>query len=107
MIEQQQAREGFSWKSEAIMLISAEVSLYTLRQPKLSPVIGEALCIFRAHGLEVKPGIMSTLITGDDDAVFDSLKKAFGQAAGQGQVVMHVSVSNSCPMEKLAQPSSE
>ena len=87
--------------------ISAEVSLYALRQPKLSPVIEEALRIFRAHGLEVRPGTMSTLITGDDEAVFDSLKEAFRRAAGCGGVVMHVSVSNACPAEEPALPSSE
>ena len=77
--------------------ISAEVSLYALRQAKLSPVIDEALRVFRASGLDVRPGTMSTLITGDDDAVFDCLKEAFRQAASHGDLVMHVSVSNACP----------
>jgi uncharacterized protein YqgV (UPF0045/DUF77 family) len=77
--------------------ISAEVSLYALRQPKLSPVIEDALRIFRAHGLDVRPGPMSTLIVGDDEVVFESLKEVFSQAASRGALVMHVNLSNCCP----------
>ena len=87
--------------------ISAEVSLYALRQPKLSPVIDEALRVFCAHGLDVRPRTMSTVITGEDEAVFDSLKEAFYRAVAYGEVVMHVSVSNACPADKPSLPSSE
>ena len=78
--------------------IAAQVSLYPLRQASLSPAIDQALQIFRERGLDVEPGAMSTLITGDDAAVFDALQEAFRRVAEQGQVVMVVTLSNACPV---------
>jgi uncharacterized protein YqgV (UPF0045/DUF77 family) len=76
--------------------ITAQVSLYPLRQETLSPAIDEALQVFEAHGLHVEPGAMSSLITGDDAALFSALQEAFCRAAGQGQVVMVATFSNAC-----------
>jgi uncharacterized protein YqgV (UPF0045/DUF77 family) len=78
--------------------IAAQVSLYPLRQETLSPAIDEALHIFRAHGLQVEPGAMSSLITGDDAALFAALQEAFVRAAEKGQVVMVATFSNACPL---------
>lgn len=78
--------------------IAAQVSLYPLRQISLAPAIDEALRIFREHGLEVVPGAMSTLITGDDAALFAALQEAFRRTAEQGHVVMVVTISNACPV---------
>jgi uncharacterized protein YqgV (UPF0045/DUF77 family) len=66
----------------------------------VSPVIEQALHVFQTHGLAVRPGDMSTLVTGDDEAVFASLKELFAQAAQQGDVVMVVTLSNACPMSE-------
>ena len=77
--------------------ISVQVSLYPLRQPHVGPTISKALEVFRACGLDVRPGTMSTVITGEADAVFDSLKASFQSAAALGDVVMVVSISNCCP----------
>lgn len=77
--------------------IAAQVSLYPLRQASLAPAIVEALDIFRKHGLEVEPGAMSTIITGDDEAVFAALQEVFRYVAEQGQVVMIATFSNTCP----------
>jgi tRNA-Thr(GGU) m(6)t(6)A37 methyltransferase TsaA len=78
--------------------ISAQVSLYPLGQVSLSPVIGEALQVFREYGLDVKPGAMSSLIVGEDETVFDALREAFRRAAGRGPVVMVTTFSNACPV---------
>jgi uncharacterized protein YqgV (UPF0045/DUF77 family) len=77
--------------------ISAQVSLYPLGQEDLSPVIDEALRIFRERGLDVNPGSMSTLVSGGDEAVFAALQAAFRGAARGGRVVMVVTFSNACP----------
>jgi tRNA-Thr(GGU) m(6)t(6)A37 methyltransferase TsaA len=77
---------------------AAQVSLYPLGQESLAPAIDEALRIFRKHGLEVEPGAMSSLITGDDDAIFAALQEAFAHVAGQGRVVMVATFSNACPV---------
>lgn len=80
------------------MQISAQVSLYPLRQQHLAPAIDEALEEFRRQGLEVQPGTMSTQIIGDNERVFSALRKAFGKACRRGEVVMAVSLSNACPI---------
>ena len=78
--------------------ITAQVSLYPLRQESLAPAIGEALQVFQESALEVEPDTMSTLLVGDDTTVFAALQEAFCLAAEQGQVVMVVTFSNACPV---------
>lgn len=78
--------------------IATQVSLYPLGQETLSPAIDEALRIFREHGLDVEPGAMSTMISGDDVAIFAALQEAFRRVAEQGRVVMIVTFSNACPV---------
>jgi uncharacterized protein YqgV (UPF0045/DUF77 family) len=78
--------------------ITAQVSLYPLRQETLSPAIDEALEILREHALHVEVGAMSSLITGDDAAIFAALQEAFRRVAAQGHVVMVATFSNACPV---------
>ena len=78
--------------------ITAQVSLYPLSQTVLSPAIDEALRIFREHELEVYPGSMSTLISGESSVVFQALQGVFEQSAMHGEVVMVVTFSNACPV---------
>lgn len=85
-----------------MMGISAQVSLYPIRRAHTSPVIEHALRVFRAHGLVIWPGDMSTLVTGDVDAVFAGLKESFAQAAEQGDIVMVVTLSNACPVTEAS-----
>ncbi|MGD2155757.1 MAG: YkoF family thiamine/hydroxymethylpyrimidine-binding protein [Anaerolineales bacterium] len=77
--------------------ISAQVSLYPLGKEDLSAEIDEALRILRQHDLEVIPSTMSTLISGDDEAIFTALQKALRHTSEQGRVVMVVTFSNACP----------
>ncbi len=77
--------------------LAMQVSLYPLRQDHLSPAIDAALAIWRKHGLGVQPGPMSTLIAGDEAAVWEALREAFLAAAAYGETVMVVTVSNACP----------
>jgi len=78
--------------------ISAQVSLYPLQQAHLTPGVSMVADVLRAAGLEVRPGSMSTVIVGDSERVFDSLKASFQSAATLGDVVMVVSFSNCCPV---------
>ena len=78
--------------------IAAQVSIYPLRQPALSPAIDAALGVFDAFGLDVQAGTMSTVIAGKDQAVFAALRQAFAQATDAGEVVMVVTLSNACPV---------
>jgi uncharacterized protein YqgV (UPF0045/DUF77 family) len=84
--------------------ITAQVSLYPLRQTHLSPAIQEAIHTFAEHGLEMQTGTMSTLMWGDDEQVFAALKEAFRRAAEQGETVMVITISNACPLPEPTGP---
>jgi uncharacterized protein YqgV (UPF0045/DUF77 family) len=81
-----------------MIVVTAQVSLYPLRQESLTPVIGETLRILQESTLEVKPDTMSTLLVGDETTIFSALQQAFHYAAEQSQVVMVVTFSNACPI---------
>jgi uncharacterized protein YqgV (UPF0045/DUF77 family) len=81
-----------------VMDVSAQISLYPLRQDHLSPAIREMQDALSSAGLDVTPGPMSTLVTGDGAAVFDALKISFLRAAETGHVVMTATLSNACPV---------
>jgi uncharacterized protein YqgV (UPF0045/DUF77 family) len=79
-----------------VQILSAQVSLYPLRQTSLSQPIDRFLRALDSRGLEVRPGAMSTLVLGSTEALFDGLKDAFQEAADRGQVVMVATFSNAC-----------
>lgn len=80
------------------MHVSAQISLYPLRQDHLSPAIEEMQAALRVAGLDVTPGPMSTLVVGEGATVFDALETAFLRAAATGHVVMTATISNACPV---------
>ena len=86
--------------------LSAQVSLYPLRQGDLKPAILRALEALRAYGLDVRVGTMSTVVRGEPDAVFDALKASFRSAEALGDLVMVASISNCCPALAADQPGS-
>jgi uncharacterized protein YqgV (UPF0045/DUF77 family) len=77
--------------------ISAQVSLYPLGQPDLGPTIEDFWRVLDEQGLEQERGAMSTLVWGDDEAVFAALQEGFRRAAERGGTVMVVTLSNACP----------
>ncbi len=81
-------------------IISAQVSLYPLRQKSIGPPIRETVRILRQRGLHTRVGEMSTLVWGEEGAVFDALQEVFHQAAELGDAVMAVTLSNACPEPK-------
>lgn len=79
-------------------MISAQVSLYPLRQEHLSPAIAVVRGAFERHDLHPHVGPMSTLVTGGVEEVFAALHEAFVEATATGHVVMTVTLSNACPV---------
>jgi uncharacterized protein YqgV (UPF0045/DUF77 family) len=77
--------------------LTAEVALYPLREPRLTPALTEFVNALKDAGLAVTPGPMSTLVRGEADVVFGALDAAFCKVASAHQVVMRVVVSNACP----------
>jgi uncharacterized protein YqgV (UPF0045/DUF77 family) len=82
------------------MIASAQVSIYPLRQDRLSPAVEAVNRVLAAHGLTPQTGAMSTVAVGEDTAIFAALGEAFAQAASSGQVVMTITVSNACPIPR-------
>jgi len=81
------------------MVISAQISVYPLRQQRLSPAVDAVKEALEARELQPQMGAMSTIVTGEAKTVFVALQEAFEQAAVTGHVVMTVTVSNACPIE--------
>lgn len=79
-------------------MISAQVSIYPLRQEHLRPAIEIVRNAFVRHGLQPEVGPMSTVVTGEAEVVFAALQEAFVAAETTGQVVMTITVSNACPI---------
>lgn len=78
--------------------ISAQVSVYPLRQDNLSPAVDAVVGALSRPGIERRTGEMSTVVWGDDEKVFPALLDAFRQAAAQGHMVMVITLSNACPV---------
>jgi uncharacterized protein YqgV (UPF0045/DUF77 family) len=80
------------------MMVSAQVSVYPLRQDRLTPAVTAVSAALQAAGLRFEVGPMSTLATGETATVFAALQDAFARAGALGHVVMTVTVSNACPV---------
>jgi uncharacterized protein YqgV (UPF0045/DUF77 family) len=78
-------------------MFGCQFSFYPLRQPRVSPALDAALAELRDAGLHPIVGAMSTYIEGDENSVFDGLKRAFRAAAARGDTVLVATVSNACP----------
>jgi uncharacterized protein YqgV (UPF0045/DUF77 family) len=77
--------------------VTAQISLYPLRQARLGRAIDRAVAALRQSNLRVEPGTMSTLATGPAEELFPALQAAFEEAAKEGDVVLVVTISNACP----------
>ncbi len=77
--------------------MSAQLSIYPLRQASLSPTINAALTLLGSYGIKVIPGSMSTLVIGQTDQVWGALKKVYFEISSHGEIVMIVTFSNACP----------
>ena len=80
------------------MQIAAQISLYPLRQERLSPTIEAAWKILEDSQLGLEKGGMSTTVTGETDRVFNALKEVFRVSAEKGPVSLVVTISNACPV---------
>jgi uncharacterized protein YqgV (UPF0045/DUF77 family) len=80
------------------MRISAQISLYPLKQERLSPIIEGAWKILEVHPLSLEKGKMSTVVSGEAEKVFGSIQEVFLKAAESGPLSMVVTFSNACPI---------
>lgn len=81
------------------MIVQAEVSLYPLGEPDLSPAIETLVEAIKERGCAVEMGPMSSLVQGDSSDVFPALQTGFEIVARRWRCVMVLKVSNACPAE--------
>jgi uncharacterized protein YqgV (UPF0045/DUF77 family) len=81
------------------MHISAQISLYPLKQQRLSPAIEEAWRILEEKSLDLQKGGMSTVVSGPAERVFTAIQEVFLRSAEKGFLSMVVTYSNACPIE--------
>jgi len=79
------------------MKLSAQISVYPLRQKELHHAVSAVRDALAARGLEPNVGAMSTVISGDAATVFAGLQDAFEAAAATGDTVLAITISNACP----------
>jgi uncharacterized protein YqgV (UPF0045/DUF77 family) len=77
--------------------LSAQISVYPLRQNELHPAVNAVRDALAARGFEPSVGAMSTVISGDAAMVFSGLQDAFEAAAATGDTVLAITISNACP----------
>lgn len=80
------------------MHISAQISLYPLKQQRLSPAVEEAWRILAENQLDLQKGGMSTVVSGPAEKIFPVLQEVFLRAAKRGPLSMVVTYSNACPV---------
>lgn len=78
------------------MQVACQFSLYPLGKEDLGDVIYRSLEELKEKGIKYDLGGMSTLISGDSDTIFSSLKAVFERAANEGGVVLTTTISNAC-----------
>ena len=80
------------------MSVSAQISIYPLRQQHLGPAVEAVRIALQSRGLEPEVGAMSTVVAADTERIFAAPREAFDRAAATGPVEMVVTVSNACPV---------
>jgi uncharacterized protein YqgV (UPF0045/DUF77 family) len=80
------------------METSAQISLYPLKQERLSPAIEEAWRIIEKYDIIMHKGLMSTVLIGDRKEVFDAVTEIFEELSKKGMLVFNVTFSNACPV---------
>jgi uncharacterized protein YqgV (UPF0045/DUF77 family) len=80
------------------MQVSAQISLYPLRQQRLAPAIEMTWKILEESQLSLKKGDMSTVVIGEAEVVFGAIKEVFLKTTEMGPVSMVVTLSNACPV---------
>lgn len=78
------------------MFLACQLSLYPLGTAAYTPVIKEAVATLGESAVEVEVNAMSTIIRGEEEAVWQAARRLFQVAAGHGEVVMVMTISNRC-----------
>lgn len=78
------------------MFLACQMSLYPLGKDNYTAIIKEAVAVLEGSGVEVEVNAMSTIIRGEEEAVWQAVRRLFQVAAERGEAVMVMTVSNRC-----------
>jgi len=76
-------------------MVQVEFAIYPFREGSAPPAhVQAAIDVLRASGLDVEVGPLSTIVSGEAEAVFDSIRVAQSAAvaAGADRIVVRVEV---------------
>jgi len=76
-------------------MLCAEVSIYPQKTNNASQIITSSIQTLSQEKIEYKVGSLSTHIDGNDEQVWNGIKKVFNEAQKAGEVSMVVTISNS------------
>ncbi len=79
------------------MKVQMQISIYPLKTKSLSEPIREFCRILEDKGLKIQTRTMDTLLMGESDTIFQSVREAFEQIAEKYNIVMDFKISNACP----------
>jgi catechol 2,3-dioxygenase-like lactoylglutathione lyase family enzyme len=80
--------------------VHLQLSVYPLRQPHLRPAIEAALRAAAGEGVDIAVGRLSTLVRGDEPAVFAALRAAFRAAGSSGSTVVVATLAAGAPSDE-------
>ena len=78
--------------------ISAQISVYGLGGTDTSAAIRAFLGVLQERGVRYESSTMSTIVWGDQEAIWQALRQGYETASNLGPTVMQVTVSNACPL---------
>lgn len=78
-------------------MTGCQFSVYPLSQDDIDTPIRAAIAAAAATGVTVRVQNLSTLLQGDEDAVFGALRAAFSAARAHGRTVMVAALTTGVP----------
>jgi uncharacterized protein YqgV (UPF0045/DUF77 family) len=93
-------QDGADAAAEDAAEVHLQLSVYPLRQPHLRPAIEAALAAAAGEGADISVGRLSTLLRGDEAAVFAALRAAFRAAGSAGSTVMVATLATGAPSDE-------
>jgi len=81
--------------------IACQFSIYPLRQEHVAPGVEDAIEAAAAAGVTARVQNLSTLIHGEEEAVFAAIRAAFAAARAHGSTVMVATFTTGLPSDEL------
>jgi uncharacterized protein YqgV (UPF0045/DUF77 family) len=76
-----------------------QFSVYPLRRPSIGDVVENVIAAAANHPVTLRVQNMSTLMYGEEDAVFAALRAAFRAARAEGSAVLVATLSGGMPSD--------